>query len=466
MTDTAVPLSLGADAPLTGGVRVPGDKSISHRALMLGALAVGRTRISGLLEGEDVHATAAAMTAMGAIIGRDGDDWTVDGVGVGALLEPEGALDLGNSGTSARLLMGLLASHPLTATFTGDASLQKRPMARVIEPLSRIGAEFVSRGDRLPLTMTGTCQPLPIDYRLPVASAQVKSAVLLAGLNTPGDTVVREPVVTRDHSERMLRAYGAKLKVESGDEGKVISLSGQADLSPQTVMIPGDISSAAFPLVAGLIVPGSAVSVTGVGLNPTRTGLIAALRALGADIELRLGPDAGDEPTGDIGVRAGVLKGAVIDPALAPLMIDEYPALMVAAAFAEGDTEMRGLEELRVKESDRLAVMAEGLAACGVPLRLLDDGIVITGSGGRPLPGGATVASHLDHRIAMSFAILGLNAVRPVVVDDARPVETSFPGFADLMRSLGARSGDGLSDERQNEGGRSQRRQDEEAQIG
>ncbi len=439
MTASARPLSMNANVPLSGKVRVPGDKSVSHRALMLGALAVGQTRISGLLEGEDVHATAAAMSAMGAVIGRDGEDWTVDGVGVGALLEPERALDLGNSGTSARLLMGLLSSHPVTATFIGDSSLQKRPMGRVIDPLSQIGAQFASRGGRLPLTMTGAWQPLPIDYTLPVASAQVKSAVLLAGLNTPGDMIVREPVVTRDHSERMLRAFGADLTVVQHSTGKVIRLRGQADLKPQTIAVPGDISSSAFPLVAGLIVPDSDVTVTGVGLNPTRTGLIAALRAIGAEIDVQPGPDAGDEPTGDIHVRASRgLTGAVMDPALAPLMIDEYPALMVAAAFASGTTEMRGLEELRVKESDRLAVMAEGLAACGVPVKLLDDGIVITGSGGRPVPGGATIASHLDHRIAMSFAVLGLNAERPVIVDDFRPVETSFPGFVKLMASLGA----------------------------
>ncbi|MHB9881287.1 3-phosphoshikimate 1-carboxyvinyltransferase [Pacificimonas sp. ICDLI1SI03] len=434
----ARPLSLRAEGPLSGNVKVPGDKSISHRSLMLGALAVGRTTVSGLLEGEDVRATAAALQAMGARVARQDDIWIVDGVGVGGLLEPESVLDLGNSGTSARLFMGLLASHPLTATFIGDESLQKRPMGRVVEPLTRIGARFMSREGRLPLTMTGTEQPLPIDYTMPVASAQVKSAVLLAGLNTPGDMIVREPTVTRDHSERMLEAFGAKLSIHQTSEGKQIRLHGQADLHPMDIIVPGDISSAAFPLVAALIVPGSEIEVTGVGLNPTRTGLIDALRLLGAKIDIREGIPAGSEPVGDIGVRAGPLVGTSIPAVLAPLMIDEYPILMVAAAFAEGETEMRGLEELRVKESDRLAVMAEGLSACGVPVRLLSDGIVITGSGGAPVAGGATVASHLDHRIAMSFAILGLNSARPIIVDDARPVDTSFPGFVELLCTLGA----------------------------
>ncbi|MGB7404588.1 MAG: 3-phosphoshikimate 1-carboxyvinyltransferase [Pacificimonas sp.] len=433
------PLSLTTDAPLSGTITVPGDKSISHRALMFGALAVGRTRISGLLEGEDVHATAAALMAMGATIGKDGDDWLVDGVGVGGLLEPETALDLGNSGTSTRLLMGLLASHSLTATLTGDGSLSSRPMCRVIDPLERVGAVFASRDGRLPLTMTGTDRPLPIDYRLLVASAQVKSAILLAGLNTPGTTVVREPVVTRDHSERMLRTFGAQLQVEREDGERIISLTGQVDLWPQHIAVPGDISSAAFPLVAAAIVPGSDVLVEGVGLNPTRDGIIHALRHLGAELDVREREGANDvEPVGQIHLRQRDLVGTSISPDLAPLMIDEYPILMVAAAFAKGDTEMRGLEELRVKESDRLAVMAAGLSACGVPVRLLDDGIVITGSGGRPVPGGATIRSHLDHRIAMSFAVLGLHADRPVIVDDARPIDTSFPDFVDLMTSLGA----------------------------
>ncbi|MBV7257568.1 3-phosphoshikimate 1-carboxyvinyltransferase [Pacificimonas sp. WHA3] len=436
MTAPPKPLSLSAERALSGTVSVPGDKSISHRSLMLGAVASGRTTITGLLEGEDVLATAAAMTKMGAVIARGDTAWTVDGVG-GALLEPESALDLGNSGTSARLLMGLIAAHPITATLIGDDSLQARPMGRVTAPLGDMGATFASRGGRLPLTITGAAQPMPIEYTLPVASAQVKSAVLLAGLNTPGDTIVHEGEVTRDHSERMLRGFGAEVEVTETDRGRTIRLRGQPHLSGQAIRVPGDISSAAFPIVAGLIVAGSRVTVTGVGLNPTRTGILEALGLLGANVGVSKDGAAGAEPVGDITVEAGPLTAADIPARLAPLMIDEYPILMVAAAFADGDTEMRGLAELRVKESDRLAVMAEGLAACGVPLRLLDDGIVITGSGGRAIPGGARIDSHLDHRIAMSFAVLGLNAAAPVLVDDARPIETSFPGFAALMQSLG-----------------------------
>ncbi|WP_051051305.1 3-phosphoshikimate 1-carboxyvinyltransferase [Pacificimonas flava] len=438
-------MSFRAAGPLKGRVKVPGDKSISHRALMFGALAVGRTRISGLLMGEDVKATAAAMGALGAVITFGADDVTVDGVGVGGLLAPEAALDMGNSGTSTRLLLGLLSSHPLTATFIGDASLSRRPMGRVITPLEEIGARFeASEGGRLPLTMTGSHTPVPIDYRLPVASAQVKSAVLLAGLNTPGRTRVRETAPTRDHSERMLRRFGAELSVKTDGAETLIDLIGEVDLKPQELDIPGDISSAAFPIIAALLVPGSEITIEGVGLNSTRTGLLDALRLMGADVavsERDTGPS--EEPQGDIRVRAGRLKGADIPAALAPRMIDEYPILMVAAALADGVTVMRGLEELRVKESDRLALMAKGLTACGAECELLSDGIAITGSGGAPLSGGAQIDADLDHRIAMSFAVLGLAASRPVVVDDASPIATSFPGFTELFETMGASSDHG-----------------------
>ncbi|WP_339705442.1 3-phosphoshikimate 1-carboxyvinyltransferase [uncultured Sphingosinicella sp.] len=435
-----MPLSLVAEGPLSGRVRVPGDKSISHRALMLGALAVGETVIDGLLEGEDVHATAAAMRAMGAHAERDAEGrWRVQGVGVGGLLQPAGVLEMGNSGTSTRLLAGLVASHAIRATFVGDASLSKRPMQRIITPLSQMGARFSGNGDRLPMTVEGACPALPIEYRLPVASAQVKSAVLLAGLNAPGITRVIESVPTRDHSERMLRGFGADLTVETlADGARLISVRGEAELKPQRITVPGDISSAAFPLVAALVVPGSEVVIENVGLNPTRTGIIDALAMLGLEVVVEDKGEAGGEPVGALRVRHAMLKGGEVDPAIAPLMIDEYPILMVAAAFAEGTTVMRGLEELRVKESDRLAVMAAGLAACGVPVEELEDGIIIHGSSGAAVPGGATVASHLDHRIAMSFAVLGLNAKAPVVVDDARPIATSFPDFLPLMQRMGA----------------------------
>jgi 3-phosphoshikimate 1-carboxyvinyltransferase len=435
--DTApMPLTLTTDGPLTGSITVPGDKSISHRSLMLGALAVGESVIDGLLTGEDVLATAAAMRAMGATIDADAAGrWHVHGVGVGGLLQPAR-----NSGTSTRLLAGLVASHAVRATFVGDASLSKRPMRRVIEPLERMGARFSGNGDRLPMTVEGRVPAMPIDYRLPVASAQVKSAVLLAGLNTPGITSVIEVQPTRDHSERMLHGFGAEVMIETlADGARRIAVRGEAELRPQHVVVPGDISSAAFPLVAALIVPGSAVDIVGVGLNPTRTGILDALAAMGADVAVRDRRDAGGEPVGTLRVARQGLVGAEIDPANAPRMIDEYPVLMAAAAVADGTTTMRGLDELRVKESDRIAVMAEGLAACGVAVEELADGIIIHGSGGNKVAGGATVRSHLDHRIAMSFAVLGLHAEAPIIVDDARPIATSFPGFVALMERLGAR---------------------------
>lgn len=442
MTDASVPLplSLGAPAALSGRVAVPGDKSISHRALMFGALAVGETRIEGLLEGEDVLATAAALRAMGASIERRVDGvWHVHGVGVGGLLQPRQALDMGNSGTSTRLLMGLVASHPITATFIGDASLSRRPMGRVVEPLSRMGATFTTApGGRLPATLEGICPAVPIRYVLPVASAQVKSALLLAGLNAPGRTTVIERVPTRDHSERMLRGFGAAIDVAETAEGRAITVTGEAELRPQSIVVPGDPSSAAFPLVAGLIVPGSRITIANVGLNPTRDGLVRVLRLMGADIVAANPRTVGGEPVADLEVTAGALRGIEVPPEIAPAMIDEFPSLFVAAALAQGRSVMRGLDELRVKESDRIAVMAAGLRACGVAVEELADGLVIEGRGGEPVPGGATVASHLDHRIAMSFAVLGLRARNPITVDDARPVATSFPDFVPLMKSLGA----------------------------
>jgi 3-phosphoshikimate 1-carboxyvinyltransferase len=438
-----LPLSLSAPGPLAGTITVPGDKSISHRALMFGALAVGETVITGLLEGEDVLATAAALTAMGASIAKQGPTWHVHGVGVGGLLQPRIALDMGNSGTSTRLLMGLIASHPITATFVGDASLSRRPMGRVIDPLSLMGASFVAspgaKGQQcLPLTMTGLCPAVPLRYTLPVASAQVKSAVLLAGLNTPGDTLVIEPVPTRDHSERMLAGFGAQLTVADSPEGRVITLSGEAELRPQTITVPGDPSSAAFPMVAALIVPGSDVTITNIGINPTRAGLIEVLQAMGADIALENRRSVGGEPVADLRVRHSPLHGIDVPPDIAPSMIDEFPILFIAAALASGTTRTAGLDELRVKESDRLATMAAGLAAIGVEVEERPDGLIIHGRGGDAFAGGATIATQLDHRIAMSFAVAGLHARAPITVDDRAPIATSFPSFIALMQSLGA----------------------------
>ena len=432
------PMSFARSGPLSGVVRVPGDKSISHRALMLSALAVGTSRIDGLLEGEDVLATAAAMRAMGANIERGADGgWTVSGVGVGGLLQPEQAFEMGNSGTSTRLLMGLVASHPITATFTGDASLSRRPMNRVIEPLSLMGADVTaSPGGRLPLMLRGLCPAIPITYRLPVPSAQVKSAILLAGLNAPGVTRVIVPVPTRDHSERMLLGFGAGLTVEIENGERHIRIRGEAELRPQNILVPGDPSSAAFPIVAALTVPGSAVTIENVGINATRAGVYEALRMMGAEIAFSNRRDVGGEPVADITACFSSLSGIDVPVEIAPAMIDEYPILFVAAAFAQGRTVMRGIEELRVKESDRIAVMAEGLRAIGARVEELPDGLVVEGTGGEPLPGGGTIASNLDHRIAMSFAVAGLNCREPVTIDDMSPVATSFPGFAELIETL------------------------------
>lgn len=431
---------------LQGRIRVPGDKSISHRSIMLGALAVGETQVTGLLEGEDVLATAAAMRAMGAQVERTGDGaWSVHGVGVGALLQPETALDMGNSGTSTRLLMGLVASHPITATFVGDASLSKRPMGRVIDPLSAMGASFeatvgAAGGGRLPLILKGASPAVPIRYRLPMASAQVKSAILLAGLNTPGITTVIEPVPTRDHSERMLRGFGADLTVAIDDDGaRVISIRGEAELKPQVIEVPGDPSSAAFFIVAALVVPGSEVLIENVGLNPTRAGIIAVLRQMGGSIEELNRREVGGEPVADLMVRHSTLTGIDVDPAIVPSMVDEFPALFVAAALAQGVTTTSGLDELRVKESDRIAVMAAALSAAGAHVEEREDGLVITGTGGDPLPGTqAPIATHLDHRIAMAMAIAGLASRAGVEVDDTRPIATSFPMFEALLEGLTA----------------------------
>jgi 3-phosphoshikimate 1-carboxyvinyltransferase len=417
-------------------VRVPGDKSISHRAVMLGALAVGETRVTGLLEGEDVMATAAAMQAMGAQMDKHRAEWRIHGVGVGGLLPPRTALEMGNSGTSTRLLMGLVASHAITAAFTGDASLSRRPMGRVIDPLSRIGASFTpSPGGTLPLMMAGASVPVPIEYRLPVASAQVKSAILLAGLNTAGITTVIEPVATRDHSERMLRGFGADLEVEELGGERIIRVRGEADLRPQVIEVPGDPSSAAFFIVAATVIEGSDLIIENVGLNPTRAGLIAVLRQMGASIEELNAREVGGEPVADLRVRHAPLAGIDVDPAVAPSMIDEFPILFVAAALASGRTVTRGLDELRVKESDRLAAMAAALTAAGARVEETGDGLTIDGSAGEALRGtaNAPVETHLDHRIAMSMAIAGLVSRGGVEIDDIRPVATSFPAFTALL---------------------------------
>lgn len=413
---------------------MPGDKSISHRSLMFGALAVGETRVTGLLEGEDVMATAAALRAMGATIVREGEGtWSIHGVGVGALLQPEAPLDMGNSGTSTRLLMGLVASHPITAQFVGDASLSKRPMGRVTEPLGLMGADF--SGTTLPLTERGLSPAVPIAYRLPVASAQVKSAVLLAGLNTAGVTTVIEPVPTRDHTERMLKGFGAELWVEEENGERVIRIRGEATLKPQTIEVPGDPSSAAFFTVAALIVPGSDLVIENVGLNPTRAGLFEVLRQMGGSIEEVNAREVGGEPVADLRVRHSRLTGIEVDPAIAPSMIDEFPVLFVAAALAQGRTVTRGLEELRVKESDRLSAMAAALTGAGASVEETEDGLIIDGTGGEPLRGTADspVTTHLDHRIAMSMAIAGHVSRDGVEVDDTRPIATSFPQFEALL---------------------------------
>jgi 3-phosphoshikimate 1-carboxyvinyltransferase len=433
------PLTARRSGALRGTIRPPGDKSISHRALMLGALCLGETAIEGLLEGEDVLATAAAMRAFGATVSRSGDGiWQVKGLGVGGLLEPEGVIDYGNAGTGVRLAMGLAGSHAFATTFTGDASLVRRPMGRVLDPLRRMGVQVLARsGDRLPATIRGPDMPLPIEYRLPVASAQVKSALLLAGLNTAGTTTVIEPVVTRDHTERMLAAFGAAIETSVGEDGaRVIKLEGQTDLKAQKIAVPGDPSSAAFPIVAATIVEGSDITVENVLLNPTRIGLIETLLEMGAAIEIDNRRAVGGEDVGDVRVRSAKLSGITVPAARAAAMIDEYPVLAVAAAFAAGDTLMEGIGELRVKESDRIAAVAAGLAANGVAAEEGPESLLVHGKEG--VAGGGTVATHLDHRIAMSFLVLGLASEQPVTIDDGGPIATSFPEFRALMAGLGA----------------------------
>ncbi len=426
-------------APLSGTCKVPGDKSISHRSLMLSALAVGESRVTGLLEGEDVLATADAMRAMGATIERlDTGEWRIHGVGVGGLMTPDNIIDMGNSGTSTRLLMGLIASHDIEVTMTGDASLRSRPMGRVTVPLSSVGATFKAREDKyLPATISGAAMPIPIDYTSPIASAQVKSAVLLAGLNTPGITKVREKIATRDHTERMLSSMGANITVSEEGGYRFVSLVGQPDLKPLTLEVPGDISSAAFLLAAASMIPGSDITIENVGLNPLRTGIIGALKEMGAGIEVLSERELGGEPVGDLKVTYTGLKGVTNLKVEPSTMIDEFPVLFCAAAIAEGTSKFTGLEELRVKESDRLAVMAAGLKVNGVELTEFDDGIEIVGAGGK-VAGGGAVATELDHRIAMSFSVLGQMATAPITIDDAAPIQTSFPVFIELMTNLGA----------------------------
>ena len=437
----ARPLLVRAPASaLSGRIRVPGDKSISHRALMFAGLADGETRIDGLLEGEDVLRTAAAMRALGAEICRETDgSWVVRGAGLGRLREPEDVLDMGNSGTAARLLAGILASHGMHSVMTGDASLRRRPMERVIGPLGGTGAAFASReGGRLPLSISGRADPSPLRVRMQVASAQVKSAVLLAGLNAQGETVVEEPVPTRDHSENMLRHFGADLTVEQDNAGgRVIRLQGRPALVARDVSVPSDPSSAAFPLVAALLVPGSAVTIEAVGLNPLRTGLFTTLREMGAALAIENERVEGGETVGDLVVRGSALHGVVVPAARAPSMIDEYPVLAVAASFAQGETRMCGLDELRVKESDRLSATVALLEANGAQVRVEGDDMIVTGRDASML-GGGEVRTQMDHRLAMSGVVMGLASGKPVSVDDVAFIDTSFPGFTTLMNALGA----------------------------
>jgi 3-phosphoshikimate 1-carboxyvinyltransferase len=436
----ASPLTARRAGPLVGRVRVPGDKSISLRSLILGALTVGETRITGMLEGEDAISTANAMKALGAMVERTGERaWRICGVGVGGFAEPAAALDFGNSGTGCRLAMGAVAGCPITATFDGDASLRTRPMRRILDPLEKMGARTleIRDGGRLPAIVRGAAEPMPIEYEAPVPSAQLKSAVLLAGLAAPGTTTVIEKEATRDHTEKMLKHFGASVRVSAlGAHGRRIVLEGQPELEPAPVVVPADPSSAAFPMVAALIVPGSEVILEGVMTNPLRSGLLATLREMGAGIEVLQQRNEGGEDVADLRVKAGALKAVEVPPERAPTMIDEYPILAILAAFAEGTTRMRGLKELRVKESDRLEATAAMLRGNGVEVAIEDDDLIVNGKG--RAAGGGVVTTHMDHRIAMSALVMGLASEQPVSVDDAAFIATSFPGFADLMRSLGA----------------------------
>jgi 3-phosphoshikimate 1-carboxyvinyltransferase len=435
----ASPLTARRSGALTGRVRVPGDKSISHRALILGALTVGETRITGLLEGEDVINTGKAMRAMGATVERTGEGaWTVHGVGVAGFAAPAAALDFGNSGTGCRLVMGAVAGCPIEAIFDGDASLRTRPMRRILDPLEKMGARTKdgAEGGRLPVTLLGARDPMPIEFEASVPSAQLKSAVLLAGLAAPGATTVIEKEATRDHTEKMLKHFGAHVRVTSfGDHGRRITLQGQPELEAAPVVVPADPSSAAFPLVAALIAPGSDIILDGVMMNPLRTGLLTTLKEMGAVFEILAERNEGGEDVADLRVKAGALKGVDVPPERAPSMIDEYPILAVAASFAEGTTRMRGLKELRVKESDRLEGTAAMLRINGVEVEIVDDDLIVHGKG--RAPGGGVVATHMDHRLAMSALMMGLGSDQPVGVDDAAVIATSFTGFVELMRSLG-----------------------------
>ncbi|MEM8790607.1 MAG: 3-phosphoshikimate 1-carboxyvinyltransferase [Pseudomonadota bacterium] len=435
-----MPLRARRSAALSGTADIPGDKSVSHRALILGTLSVGETRITGLLEGEDILATAKTMQAFGASVERTGEGaWTVIGVGIGGLAEPDQVIDCGNAGTGVRLIMGMMATTPVTATFTGDASLRRRPMGRIVGPLRQFGTAAYGRaGDLLPMTLVGAADPIPVEYTLPMPSAQVKSAILLAGLNAPGETVVIEAEATRDHTERMLRSFGAELAIDELPEGRAIRLTGQPELSAQTIAVPRDPSSAAFPVAAALITPGSEILVPNICLNPTRAGLYTTLKEMGAEIAFEDEREEGGEPVADLRVRASNLSGIEVPPNRAPSMIDEYPVLACVAAYAEGDTVMRGIAELRVKESDRIAATVAGLRANGIEVTEEEDGMIVHGRGGDGVAGGGTVATHLDHRIAMGFSILGLNADKPVAIDDASPIATSFPNFVPMMSALGA----------------------------
>jgi len=440
--DSAVltPLTARRSGPLQGRVRVPGDKSISHRALILAALTVGETAVTGLLEGADVMHTAEAMRALGARLERSGEGaWRIHGVGVGGFAQPSGVLDFGNSGTGVRLALGAVAGCPVTASFDGDASLRRRPMRRVLDPLEKMGARLIeaAEGARLPLTLQGARDPIPIVYEPPVASAQLKSAVLLAGLTAPGETTVIEAQATRDHTERLLKHFGAKIMTKPyGEHGRRITLQGQPELEPASVAVPADPSSAAFPIAAALIVPGSELILDAVMTNPLRTGLLATLREMGASIEELDKRDDGGEEVADLRVRTSALKGVEVPAARAPSMIDEYPILAVVASFAEGLTRMRGLQELRVKESDRLAATADMLRANGVEVQIEGDDLIVHGKG--HAAGGGEVVTHMDHRIAMAALIMGLASDNPVRIDDSAFIATSFPGFVELMRSIGA----------------------------
>ncbi|WP_018182307.1 3-phosphoshikimate 1-carboxyvinyltransferase [Kaistia granuli] len=433
------PLTATAMGPLSGRVRVAGDKSISHRALMLGALAIGETTIDGLMESDDILATVSAMRAFGALVTRSAPGaWRVRGLGVGGFLEPEDVIDFGNAGTGVRLAMGLVGSQAIAATFSGDAMLRGRSFSRFLDPLRRMGVQAITRSnDRLPMTIKGPDVTLPLEYRMPVASAQVKSAVLLAGLNTPGVTTIIEPVATRDHTERMLTAFGAAIEIDRNEDGeRIVRLEGRRDLRAQAIAIPGDPSLAAFPLVAALLVEGSDLTIESVLLNPMRSGLIETLVEMGGDIRISNRRALGGEEVGDIHVRGSRLKGVVVPPERAPAMIDEYPLLAIAAAFAEGTTMMDGLGELRMKASDRIAVVAAGLAANGITVEEGPESLAVTG--GAPSIGGGRVTTRLDPRVAMSFLVLGLAGHAGVTIDDFGPVQTSFPEFQSLMSGLGA----------------------------